>query len=112
MALWTGPAWAQNVPSDLNGELTRAAKNPYDIARFVDSHMGFDWNVLWKALGIGPLLMQPCGDLTGRGPQCSTELITVLNPDQVILLLQGTLTPADIYLRFFQERDGGWRFSG
>ena len=78
-ALLAIPLWAQSGPSAQDAELARAAKNPYDLARFVDSHTGFDWNVLWKALGIEPLMMQACGD---RSAACSTELITVFNPDQ------------------------------
>jgi hypothetical protein len=112
LLLFAFPAFPQNAPSPQDAELARAAKNPYDIARFVDSHQGFDWNVLWKALGAEPLMIQPCGFLSSGTRQCSTELITVLNPDQVILLLKGDATPADIYLRFLQQKNGGWRFSG
>ena len=100
------------IPSVQDEELARAAKNPYDLARFIDSHLGFDWNVLWKALGIQPLFIQPCGKLSNGRKHCSTELITVLDPDQMILVVQGDATPADIYLRFLQEKPGGWRFAG
>ena len=72
------------IPSVQDEELARVAKNPYDLARFIDSHLGFDWNVLWKALGIQPLFIQPCGKLSNGRKHCSTELITVLDPDQMI----------------------------
>jgi hypothetical protein len=103
---------AQSIPPSQSDDLARAAKNPYDLARFIDSHFGFDWEVLWKALGTEGPFIQPCGKLSGGKRQCSTELIIVLNPDQAILLVQGDATPADIYIRFLQEKDGSWRFSG
>jgi len=101
---------AQNTGA--NEQLARAGRNPYDLARFVDSHPRFDWEVLWKAFGIEPLVYQPCGGLSDAGKQCSTELISVLDPDQVILVIQGDSTPTDIYLRFMQEKNGNWRFAG
>jgi hypothetical protein len=87
------------------GELARAAKNPYDLARFIDSHLGFDWGVLWKALGTEGAVIQPCGRLSDGRRGCSTELITVLSPDQAILLAIGDATPADIYIRFLHEKE-------
>jgi len=107
-----GISLSAQTPSVRDEELSRAAKNPYDLARFIDSHLGFDWDVLWKALVIQPLLIQPCGKLSNGKRQCSTELITVLHPDQIILIVQGDATPADIYFRFLQEKSGSWRFAG
>ena len=110
LALLVIPLSAQSTGA--NEQLARAAKNPYDLARFVDSHPRFDWEVLWKAFAIKPLLYQPCGGLSDGGKQCSTELINVLDPDQVILVIQDDSTHIDIYLRFIQERDGNWRSAG
>lgn len=106
------PRLVQSVPASQDDDLVRAAKNPYDLARFIDSHLGFDWNALWKALGTEGAFIQPCGKLSGGQQGCTTELITVLNPDQAILLVQGDATPADIYIRYMQEKNGSWRFSG
>jgi hypothetical protein len=102
---------AQSTPGDQN-ELSRVANNPYDLARFVDSQLGFDWGPLWKALRTEPRFIQPCGKLTDGKKHCSTELITVLDPDQVIVLIQGDLTPADVYLRYLKEKTGRWHFVG
>ena len=85
---------AQNIPSGQNQQLSRAAKNPYDLARFIDSHLSFDCNVIWKALGAEPLSFQPCGNPSER-KHCSTELITVLDPDQIILAIHGDITQFD-----------------
>ena len=104
---------AQNVsPSAQNQDLFRAARNPYDLARFIDSNISFDWGAMWKALGREPILLQPCGKLSGGQGQCSTELITVLDPDQIILLIQGAAAPFDVYLRFLEEKAGTWRVAG
>jgi len=89
-------------------DLTRAAQNPFDLARFIDSHPHFDWNELWKALQTEPMQIPDC-DFMGQG--CWTELIQVLDPDQVILLVQGDVW-SDIYIRFLHEKNGGWKFSG
>jgi hypothetical protein len=101
---------AQIPPPRNQDDLAAASKNPYDLARFIDSHLGFDWTPLWKALGTDPLDTQPCGKLFDGTEQCSTELITVLNPDQVILLIHEI--PGETYLRFLHDNDGTWRFAG
>jgi hypothetical protein len=106
------PLLAQSVPRSQNDELVRASKNPYDLARFIDSHLGFDWNVLWKALGTEGASIQPCGKLSDGKGGCSSELITVLNPDQTIVLVKGDFTPADVYIRFMHEKNGSFKFSG
>jgi len=59
-------AFAQNAP---NPELERAAKSPYDLARYIDSHTGFDWEPLWKSLGVVGASLLPCE----RSGDCSTE---------------------------------------
>jgi hypothetical protein len=103
---------AQGIPSGQDQELSRAAKNPYDLARYIDSHLGFDWGVMWRVLGAEPVFIQPCGKLSDGKKRCSTELITVLDPDQIVLVIQGDATPADVYVRFLQEKTGTWRFAG
>ncbi len=98
LALLLAPALlsGQRVPDVQSQELAHAARDPYDLARFIDSHLGFDWAAMWKALDHHPLFIQPCGKLSGGKKRCSTELITVLSPDQMVLVIQGDGTPADI----------------
>jgi hypothetical protein len=98
-------------------ELAAAAKSPYDIARFVDSHVTFDWAPLWKALGIheDKHFMLPCGAMDGKR-DCRAELITVLDPFQVIVLLDREGHYPHVYLRFRREtgpdKPGPWKFAG
>jgi hypothetical protein len=98
-------------------DLAAAAKSPYDIARFVDSHEDFDWAPLWTALGmnVDKLFMLPCGGPDGKR-DCRAELITVLDPFQVIVLLDHDLSYPHVYLRFTREggpdKPGPWNFAG
>ena len=81
-------ALAQNVS---DAEIVRAAKSPYDLARYIDSHARIDdWKPLWSAMGKSgdpPELLPRCEPFP-EDTSCSTELITVPKPSQVIVLLQ------------------------
>ncbi|HEX4232161.1 MAG TPA: hypothetical protein VHZ07_26070 [Bryobacteraceae bacterium] len=101
---------AQDAP---DSDLVRAAKSPYALARYIDSHMGFAWEPLWKTLGIEErIFIQPCGELSGGALGCSTEIIDIQNPDQVILIVQGDMPVYDVYLRFEKGSKGDWDFAG
>ena len=100
-------------------DLARAAKSPYEIARFVDTHVTFRWEPLWKTLSIpkDALFMQPCDFRNGNSsPECSEELVTILDPFQVILILRHGLAEPEVYLRFLRQSGldspGPWRFGG
>ncbi len=101
-----GLNWSQDVSGVRSVPLS-----PFDLAQSIDSGSFIDWKLEWKRLaatGNAPAL-PPCGD-----PQyspCSTELITVQNPSQIILLVQQTDSRADFFLRFM-KKDAGWRFAG
>jgi hypothetical protein len=85
----------------------QTAVNPYDLARFIDSHTNIDWAPIWKAWGVAkPPEMPTCG----RGlDRCSADVITVPKPSQAILAVEGWLS--DTYLRFVED-GSGWRFAG
>jgi hypothetical protein len=114
VGLWLPVVAVAGVDEDL----AKAAKSPYEIARFVDTHVIFDWEPLWKALGIpkDQVLIQPCGTMGGPRRDCSEELVTVLDPFQVILILRMDLFSQEVYLRFFRQSGpdsaGPWRFGG
>jgi len=91
-------------------DLGLASKSPYDLARFIDSHTGFDWNTMWKALGVDAADAGNLFRCENRG-ECTTELITFLDPDQTILHIHdGGVW--DTYLRYLGTAGSGWRFSG
>lgn len=94
-------------------DITLASKSPLQLARYVESHKTFDWESLWGALGIHDpeVVGAPCGE-TEENP-CSTQVVTVLNPDQEILIVQGNrLKRSDIYLRYLRKANGDWQFAG
>lgn len=102
-------AFAQNAET----EIALAAKSPMTLARYVESHSkAFDWKALWNALGThDPNVLWPlCGE---SFYSCSTEVVTVPKPEQIILIIQSDgVRTHDIYLRYLKEKDGGWRFAG
>jgi hypothetical protein len=104
-------AYAQNARQ---AGVAEAAKSPVSMARYVEAHAeDFDWDALWNALGTpAPKTIYPlCGGSTIYS--CSTEIVTVLSPDQTIVIIQsGGIRTHDVYLRYLQQPDGGWRFAG
>lgn len=109
----------RGAAATVDEELAQAAKSPYDIARFVDTHITFQWESLWTALGIqkeDDVFMQPCGELGGPKRDCSEELVTVLDPFQMILILRHDLAGPEVYLRFLRnsgpDNAGPWEFGG
>jgi hypothetical protein len=97
-------------------EIALAAKSPMTLARYVESHGAFDWRALWSALGIqSPDFLYPlCGDRSvNLVYACSTEVVRVANPEQIILIIQSSgVRSHDIYLRYLRQKDGRWRFAG
>jgi len=89
--------------------LASAAQSPYELARYINSHTGFAWEPLWKALGVS----DPANSIfvCEAEQSCTTELITSLDPDQTVLLIHNG-TGWDAYLRYLGTPSNGWRFSG
>jgi hypothetical protein len=100
--------------ADADADLVRAAKSPYDLARFVDTHPDFDPAPLWKALGIDRYMVD---SMPFPASGCSEELIAVLDPPQAIVLLRGGIGHwQEVYLRFRRpaglDQPGPWTFAG
>lgn len=106
-ALFAVSIWAQDVPGAHGAPLS-----PFDLAQSIDSGTSIEWNLTWTRLGRSeapPQLLPECGS-PAYSP-CSTELISVPNPSQVILLVQPDMPRADFYLRFI-KKGTGWKFTG
>lgn len=105
--------------AELDYELSQSAHSPYDIQRFVDTHTAFRWEPLWKALNIPAkgfgLPQMECEARPDASRECSSELITVLNPPQIIVLLRGQFN-LEVYLRFRADapidQSPRWHFGG
>src|SRR5579863_1530475 len=107
--LFSSAAFAQTAPQT---EIAVAAKSPVTLARYVESHKNLNWDALWKAIGAkDPRVSEPpCGEADNP---CSTSVLTVLNPDQAIVIIQSNGRKTDdIYLRYRQDAKGRWQFSG
>ena len=95
-------------------DLAQAAKSPYDIARFVNTHETFRLQSLWKTLHIPQDKIYMAPDC-GRG-ECSTELVEEPSPRQVILIVRKNPKRGEVYLRFRGDDGTGavhaWRFAG
>jgi len=100
------PSCVHSQPNTQLDELSRTS-SPYDLARYIDSHTGFEWESLWRAMGItDPPSMQPCEP---PGNSCTVHLFTEFQPTQVILVVENW--PFSAYLRF--RADGtAWRYAG
>lgn len=94
-------------------EIVKAAKSPTALARYIEAHKKLDWDALWKAIGGKDERVSdpPCGDAIEI--PCSASIVTVLNPDQAILIIQSNARKTDdIYLRYRQDAKGAWQYSG
>jgi len=97
-----------------SGDLAATATSPYELARYIETHNGFDWGPLWKVLGIRDesVFLQPCEEAFRGVAGCSSELITVVDPLQVIVLLQSRPWESQVFLRYESAGVGRWRFAG
>lgn len=98
-------------------EMARIAQSPYEIERFVEKTPAFEWEPLWKALHIQEEIVLPsCEERLDATRDCGSELITINEPAQVLLLLRHELSGFETYLRFFPENAANgtvhWRFAG
>jgi hypothetical protein len=99
-------AFAQNAQEHAQEpEIVRAAKSPYDLVRYINSHDDIDWKPLWQILGVDAQFGLTCSR------NCAAELIVIENPEQAILIVNASL-PYDAYLRFEKGPVGEWRVTG
>ena len=87
----------------LRGEDVRtAAKDPVGLARFVQSHWGFDWGPLYAEWGLDNV-----DRVRRERPGCSAERIRVLEPDQTIVLISSQHSAAELYARYRNGKFAG-----
>ncbi len=92
-------AGARPQDADTDSALRAAARSPYAIKRFVDTHDQFKWNELWAALQIGDGVFAPSCD---HPNDCSAQLIVVPGDAnrQTILRLNWDGNFRAVFLRF------------
>lgn len=92
--------------------LVAAAKSPSTLAGFLRSGAAFDWQTVWKVLGVrNPRLRSaPC---PADWKPCPVEVVQTGSPDQVILIVQAVFGHSqDVYLRFDRQKSGVWKCEG
>ena len=95
-------------------EIGTMAASPYHLARFINAHPKLKWEPLWRALRIqdeGIFLPSCEQDLNGVA-SVWTELITVVDPLQIIVLLEHRSSHFQVFLRYESAARDKWRFSG
>ncbi len=100
--------------ADDNDDLAKAARSPYQIARFVQSHTDFDWEEMWKALGVARKDDKPCLHSCDEGDRCTAETLWYNNELDTVLRLNNETWHSHVFLRFHRadpDRDE-WRFLG
>ncbi len=96
-------AVAQTLTSAETAELARATKNPFELARFIDNHPAGYWDVEWKSptLSVTP----------AREGICTTQVLSVMVPEQAIVIIECDSSPGDQYIRYTRQREA-WRCEG
>jgi hypothetical protein len=101
------------IPAAYAQDIADAAQSPQTLAEFIDGHAEFDWAPIRAALKITDDKIQfPACDASFRGlPRCSTELITVLNPQQTLLIVEEEFGN-QVLFRYLPAGAGTWKFAG
>jgi hypothetical protein len=113
-SLWLLPVLCGLAGSAQADEISTAVASPYRLAKYVETHANFDWDPIWKALGLreqGAFLPRCEEEQEGVAP-CSSELISVMDPRQVIVVLEHRDSRFEVILRYQSVGAGVWRFSG
>ncbi|HEV8145398.1 MAG TPA: hypothetical protein VGP79_03415 [Bryobacteraceae bacterium] len=94
--------------ADDAADLARAAKSPYLLKRYLESHVGINLDPLWTTVPPGELIFVNC-----ESAPCTTELVSVQADRQVILVVNDSQRNSQAYLRFQRpEGTAQWRITG
>lgn len=92
------------TPAFAQGELAQAVRNPYELARYLNSRQTVNWNQVWRLLGA------ESADPNCERLKCTVDgVITIPLPSQAILVIDGG--PGQVFLQFFEE-NSAWRYAG
>jgi hypothetical protein len=94
--------------------ISTVAESPYELAKFVETHSNFDWKSLWQTLNITDesIFLPRCDEGFVGVPSCSSEIITLVDPPQLILILEHRSSEFEVFLRYQSSGPGIWQFSG
>src|SRR5262245_2410439 len=103
------PVYAQNA----DDSISVAARSPYDLQHFIETHFHFSLRALATALHIQHDLGIDCeGD--AQWHSCSSELINVTDPARAIVCVRwSTMAVAYlVYIPDVRNEQTQWRFAG
>jgi hypothetical protein len=106
---------AKSAPDDScpDPDLAAAAASPLGIDQFVKRHSSFEWDALWKALGIGGVHLARCEGSGNR--HCSSEILEVPETGAKVLVLRDEWDQV-AYVRFSNKPSGDatrtWHIAG
>jgi hypothetical protein len=97
-------------------DLAKAARSPFQLERFLRTHTGFDWKVLWKALDISDKNETPFLGTCEEPGDCTAEMAWS-DGSGTILRLNHTRSDFSVFLRFHREGQlnplqDNWKFLG
>ena len=101
-------AAGQSLTPTQRAELARAAKNPFELAKFIDTHPAPGWQFDVKPathrFAVAP-------DYRQRGFEaCKTKLLPVKTPEQSIVVIECAFIKD--FVRYTHQPDGSWQAEG
>lgn len=116
LACIVATAFAIFAQTRAEDDLTLAAKSPYELERFFETHAEFETAPLWKTLGVheDEMPLPRCMDSSDALRACSSELIVITDPNQAIVVLSQRLEMFSVYLCFVRLSGAAerWKFGG
>jgi hypothetical protein len=112
-------AMAISIAAAVNAEepdLAKVVASPYELSRYIASQPRFEWKPILKALHYtdGVDFLPRCDwEASDEGPSCTSELITVTDPFQIIVVVEDKQSSRfQAYLRYRRNAQGKWNFAG
>lgn len=95
-------------------DIAEVAGSPYRLARAINTHKSLDLRPVWKALSVNTneIFMASCGEEGSGAASCTSELIMVTDPRQVILVIKDGISRFQVFLRYKSVGADSWRFTG
>src|ERR1022692_4068783 len=103
-----------SLRADDEDDLAKAARSPYRIESYVQSHTEVAWGELWGALPISKKQGKPAIHDCEERDRCSTDIVWLRNERDAVLRISNENWQDHVFLRF--DRDDplkdAWRFQG
>jgi hypothetical protein len=86
------------------------AKTPYDLVRYVNGHVKFEWTPMGNVTGSAEYVLEDCGEYS---LDCSAKLIDVPDSrEEIVILRRGASEPMFLLYRRQTTASASWEFVG